>query len=109
MTPGPGGGRAPAALLDAIRAALASSLEGLDVSAVERDTPLGALIFDSLMATTFVATLEAILGVQDLPFEAWLLSHSERVDALTVGLLADWIAALPAAVQRGGGGTGGGR
>ncbi len=97
-------GRSPAALLDAIREALASSLEGLDASAVGRDTPLGALIFDSLMATSFVATLEVILGVQDLPFEAWLLAHSERVEALTVGLLADWLAALPAVGRRRGAG-----
>lgn len=95
MSPG-GDGRSTAALLDAIRAALASTLEGLDAVAVERDTPLGAVIFDSLTATTFLATLEGILGVQDLPFEAWLLRHSERVEGLTVGLLADWLAALPA-------------
>ncbi len=105
MSPG-GDGRSTAALLDAIRAALASTLEGLDAVAVERDTPLGAVIFDSLTATTFLATLEGILGVQDLPFEAWLLRHSERVEGLTVGLLADWLAALPA--LREGTGTDGG-
>lgn len=83
------------ALLDATRRALAACTEGLDVSAVQRDTPLGALIFDSLMATSFIAHLEAILGVRDLPFEGWLLSHSERVDALDVGLLVDWLESLP--------------
>lgn len=84
-----------ASLLDATRRALAACTEGLDVSAVERDTPLGALIFDSLMATSFIAHLETILGVRDLPFEQWLLSHSERVDALDVGLLVDWLGSLP--------------
>ena len=95
------------ALLDATRRALATCTEGLDVSAVQRDTPLGALIFDSLMATSFIAQLETILGVKDLPFEGWLLSHSERADALTVGLLVEWLESLPrvrAAV--GGGGRG---
>ncbi len=99
----PGEPGSPPALLDAIREALASSVEGLDVSAVGRDTPLGALIFDSLMANTFIAHLEAILDVPELPFEGWLLAHSERVDALTVGLLADWLASLPEVRGRGGG------
>ena len=98
-----GGQGTPGALLDAIREALASSVEGLDVSAVGRETPLGALIFDSLMANTFIAHLEGILDVTDLPFERWLLSHSERVDALTVGFLVDWLAALPELRGRAGG------
>jgi hypothetical protein len=99
-----------AGLLAAIRQALAASAEGLDVSAVERDTPLGALIFDSLMANTFIANLEVLLDVRDLPFERWLLNHSERVEALTVGLLVDWLASLPELAGRAGGGPGpGGR
>jgi hypothetical protein len=57
------------------------------------------------MATSFIAHLETILGVRDLPFERWLLSHSERVDALDVGLLVDWLGSLP---QLGGRGDGGG-
>ena len=97
--------RTSAALIDAIREALASAIEGLDVSAVGRDTPLGALIFDSLMANTFVAHLEVLLQIGELPFEAWLLAHSERADALTVGLLADWLASLPEVRGRAGGGA----
>lgn len=90
-----GGKGTPGALLDAIREALASSVEGLDVSAVRRETPLGALIFDSLMANTFIAHLEVLLDVRELPFERWLLHHSERAEALTVGFLVDWLASLP--------------
>jgi hypothetical protein len=85
----------PGALLDVTRQALAESAEDVDASAVQLDTPLGALIFDSLMATTFIAHLEGLLGVQDLPFEGWLLSHSERSDALTVGSLVTWLQELP--------------
>jgi hypothetical protein len=85
----------PDALLEATRQALTACSEGLDVSAVRRETPLGALIFDSLMAASFIAHLETILQVKDLPFEGWLLSHSERVDALNVGLLVEWLESLP--------------
>lgn len=93
------------ALLEATRQALAACSEGLDVSAVRRETPLGALIFDSLMAASFIAHLEALLQVSDLPFEGWLLSHSERVDALNVGLLVDWLESLPELRARNGGGS----
>jgi hypothetical protein len=58
------------------------------------------------MALNFIATLEAVLGVSDLPFERWLAEHSESADALTVGSLVDWLRDLPevadlAAVTRG--------
>jgi hypothetical protein len=77
------------------RQALASAWEGLDVSAVQPETPLAALLFDSLMAMNFIATLEASLGVGDLPFERWLAEHSERTDALTIGSLLEWLGSLP--------------
>lgn len=83
------------ALLDATRQALASVSEGLDASAVQLETPLAALVFDSLMALNFIATLESVLGVTDLPFERWLAEHSERVDGLTIGTLIDWLGSLP--------------
>jgi len=83
------------ALLGATRQALATVSEGLDVSAVQPETPLAALVFDSLMAMNFIATLESVLGVNDLPFEQWLAQHSERTNALTIGSLIDWLRALP--------------
>jgi hypothetical protein len=79
------------ALLDVTRRALAACSEGLDASAVEFETPLAAVIFDSLAAVKFIATLEGDLGVNDLPFERWLAQHSERSDALTVGALVEWL------------------
>jgi acyl carrier protein len=82
-------------LLEATRQALAKVSEGLDASAVQPETPLAALLFDSLTALNFIATLEAVLGVVDLPFERWLAEHSERVDALTVGSLIEWLRSLP--------------
>jgi hypothetical protein len=82
-------------LLETARRALAACSEGLDASAVHSDTPLAALIFDSLMAVKFIATLEADLGVVDLPFERWLEEHSERADALTVGSLVEWLRTFP--------------
>jgi acyl carrier protein len=84
------------ALLEATRKALVASEDGLDVPAVQLDTPLAALLFDSLMAMKFIATLEADLGVRDLPFEQWLAEHSEKMDALTIGSLIDWLLRLPA-------------
>lgn len=75
--------------------ALAASAEGIDSSAVRGDTPLAALMFDSLNALKFIATLETYLGVRDLPFEQWLAEHSERVDALTVASLVEWLESLP--------------
>lgn len=83
------------ALLEATRQALAAVSEGLDASAVQHETPLAALVFDSLMAVKFIATLEAVLGVNDLPFERWLAEHSERTDALTIGSLVDWLRSVP--------------
>jgi hypothetical protein len=58
------------------------------------------------MAVNFIASLEALLGVSDLPFERWLAEHSERTDALTIGSLLDWLRSLPelAAGGRAGGG-----
>ncbi len=85
----------PRALLDVTREALAACSDGLDTSAVQPETPLAALLFDSLMAVKFVATLEAILGASDLPFERWLAEHSERANALSVGSLIDWLLSLP--------------
>jgi hypothetical protein len=85
----------PRALLDVTRRALAACSDGLDTSAVQPETPLAALLFDSLMALNFIATLEALLGARDLPFELWLAEHSERVDALTIGSLIDWLGSLP--------------
>ncbi len=82
-------------LLEATRQALATVSDGLDASAVEMDTPLAALVFDSLMAVKFIATLEDQLGVDELPFERWLSEHSERTDAITVGSLVDWLGSLP--------------
>lgn len=82
-------------LLEGTRQALAASAEGVDVSAVELDTPLAALLFDSLMALNFIAALEVILGASDLPFERWVAEHSERADALTVGSLIEWLRSLP--------------
>jgi hypothetical protein len=78
-------------LLEATRQALAAVSEGLDASAVQFDTPLAALVFDSLMAVNFIVTLEAMLGAHDLPFEQWLAQHSERTDALTIGSLVEWL------------------
>ena len=83
------------ALLDVTRQALARCSDGLDVAAVQPETPLAALLFDSLMALNFIAALEADLGLSDLPFERWLTEHSERADALTVGSLIDWLGSLP--------------
>jgi hypothetical protein len=84
-------------LLDAARQALATCSDGLDVSAVQHETPLAALLFDSLMAVKFIAALEANLGLTDVPFEQWLAEHSERSDALTVGSLIEWLGTLPEA------------
>jgi hypothetical protein len=98
------------ALLETTRQAIAASTEGIDVSAVRSDTPLAAVLFDSLMALRFIATLEAELGLSDLPFEQWLAEHSERADALTIGSLVEWLVQLPqvrlagAAEGRGGAG-----
>ena len=78
-------------LFDATRRALATVCDGLDVSAVEPETPLAALLFDSLQAVKFIATLEGALGVAELPFERWIAQHSERADALTVGSLVGWL------------------
>jgi acyl carrier protein len=86
--------RLPEILLDHVRQALAACAPGLDVSAVRSDTPLGALFFDSLMAVSFIARLEAMLSVSELPFESWLREHSERTDFLTVGGLVDWLSSL---------------
>jgi hypothetical protein len=83
------------ALLAATRQALAACSEGLDVSAVRAETPLAAVIFDSLTALKFIATLEADLGLSDLPFERWLAEHSERADALTIASLVEWLRQLP--------------
>jgi hypothetical protein len=88
------------ALLEATRQALAVCSDGLDTSAVEADTPLAALLFDSLVAANFIASLEAILGVSDLPFEVWLVEHSERTDALTIGSLVEWLRSLPELADR---------
>jgi len=82
-------------LLHTIRRALASCSPGLDVSAVGPDTPLAAVLLDSLTVVKFIATLEANLGVSDLPFEQWLVEHSERTDALTVGTLIEWLRSSP--------------
>ncbi len=81
-------------ILDVTRQALAAVSDGLDTSAVQADTPLAALLFDSLMALNFIATLESALDVVDLPFEQWLAEHSERADALTVGSLVEWLGSL---------------
>jgi hypothetical protein len=62
---------------------------------VQPDTPLAAVIFDSLMAVKFIATLEANLGLSDLPFEQWFAEHSERAEALTIGALVEWLRSLP--------------
>jgi acyl carrier protein len=85
----------PDALLDATRHALAACSDGLDVSAVQPETPLAALVFDSLMALNFIASLESVLGVADLPFERWLAEHSESTDAVTIGSLVAWLRSLP--------------
>ncbi len=82
-------------LLEATRQALAESSDGLDASAVQPETPLAALFFDSLMAVNFIARLEAVLGVSNLPFEQWLGQHSERTDALTICSLIEWLQSLP--------------
>lgn len=82
-------------LLAATREALAACSPDLDVTAVQLDTPLAALFFDSLMAVSFIAHLESQLGVDDLPFEQWLREFSERTDFLTVGGLVAWLASLP--------------
>lgn len=83
------------ALLQATRHALAGCCEGLDPHAVEPETPLAALLFDSLTAVKFIANLEAVLGVADLPFERWLAEHSERTEELTIRSLVDWLRATP--------------
>jgi acyl carrier protein len=83
------------ALLETVRRALAACSEGLDAAAVQPETPLAALLFDSLMVLNFIATLEELLGAADLPFEQWLAEHSERTDALTIGSLVGWLRALP--------------
>lgn len=85
----------PQAVLAATVRALAASAEGVDSSAIRPDTPLAALMFDSLNALKFISTLETFLGVRDLPFEQWLAEHSERAEALTVGTLVDWLRSLP--------------
>jgi acyl carrier protein len=85
----------PRALLELAREALATCSDGLDTSAVQPETPLAAVIFDSLMAVKFIATLEAALGVTDLPFERWLEEHSERTDALTIESLIEWLQLFP--------------
>lgn len=82
------------ALLEATRRALAAVSDELDASAVQPETPLAALVFDSLMAVNFIATLEDALGATDLPFERWLAENSERTDALTVGSLIDWLRSI---------------
>jgi len=87
----------PRTLLKATRQALAACSDGLDTSAVQPETPLAAVIFDSLMAVKFIAALEANLGLTDVPFEQWLAEHSERSDALTVGSLIEWLGTLPEA------------
>ena len=83
------------ALLQAARHALAACCEGLDPHAVQPETPLAALLFDSLTAVNFIANLEAVLGVVDLPFERWVAEHSERTDALTIGSLIEWLRSVP--------------
>ena len=83
-------------LLEATRQALAIVSEGLDTSAVQPETPLAALLFDSLMAVKFIATLESVLGLGELPFEQWLAQHSERADALTIGSLIAWLESVSA-------------
>ncbi len=82
-------------LLEATRRALVRVSDGLDPSVVLPDTPLAALVFDSLTAANFIATLESDLGVDDLPFERWLAEHSERSDALTIGSLVEWLQSVP--------------
>jgi acyl carrier protein len=84
-------------LLEAARQALVTCSDGIDVSAVQPETPLAALLFDSLMAVKFIAALEVNLGLTDVPFERWLAEHSERSDALTVGSLIEWLRSLPEA------------
>ncbi len=90
-------------LLDATRKALLACSDGVDASAVQPETPLAALVFDSLMAVNFIAALEGLLGVSDLPFERWLEEHSERTDALTIGSLIGWLRTLPEITVRAGG------
>lgn len=82
------------ALLDATRRVLVACADGIDVSAVQPETPLAVLLFDSLMAAKFTAALEADLGVSDLPFERWFAEHSERTETLTIGSLIDWLRRL---------------
>jgi len=82
-------------LLETTRRALASCSDWLDVSAVGPDTPLAAVLLDSLAAAKFIATLEADLGMSDLPFERWLAEHSERTDSLTIGSLIEWLRSSP--------------
>ncbi len=82
-------------LLDAARKALAACSDGFDALAVQPETPLAVLVFDSLMAVNFIATLEAVLGVTELPFEQWIAEHSENTGALTIGSLVDWLRSLP--------------
>jgi len=82
-------------LLDTVRGCLATVSPGLDTAAVQAETALGALFFDSFMVVKFMATLEPALGARDLPFEEWIREHSERTDRLTVGALIDWLAERP--------------
>lgn len=82
-------------LLEVTRQALASCSDWLDASAVSPDTPLAAVLLDSLAAAKFIATLEADLRLDDLPFERWLAEHSERTEALTIGSLIEWLRSLP--------------
>ncbi len=94
-------------LLEATRRALATVSDGLDAAAVQPETPLAALVFDSLMAVKFIANLEALLDVDELPFERWLAQHSERADALTIGSLVEWLGTMPQIRDVGRGGVGG--
>jgi hypothetical protein len=81
-------------LLEAVRKALAATSPSIDVAAVELQTPLAALFFDSIRALAFISRLEADLGLGELPFEEWLQSHAERTDHLTIGALIDWLESL---------------
>lgn len=93
-------------LLEATRRALAACSDGLDASAVQAETPLAALLFDSLMAVKFIASLEVDLGLADVPFDRWLAEHSERSDALTVGSLIEWLSSFQATRGEHGGESG---
>jgi hypothetical protein len=82
-------------LLEVARQALAACSDGVDASAVQPETPLAAVVFDSLMAVKFIATLESVLAVEDLPFERWLAEHSESAEGLTIGSLIEWLRSIP--------------